>query len=82
MLPAEIASMTAYWKKQIQDLIDLTRDRIRRLEVAEALTQTGATPSANSTQQTIENERAIIARLQRTIDALNAAVPNCRPNGS
>lgn len=74
--------MTAYWTKQIQNLIDLTKDRIRRLEIGETLTGIGGASNADATQQAIENERAIIALLQQTIDALNAVIPNCRPNAS
>ena len=59
--------MSADWKEQLQQIIELSRDRIRRLE-------TGAPDDAPSlgvdvTRQ-IEVEQKTIARLQRTIDAL------------
>lgn len=63
--------MTADWQAQIQDVIDLIEDRIRRLEFGEI-----STGDADTTRERIETERAIIARLQRTIDALNATVAN------
>lgn len=76
MIPAEIASMPSHWKKRLQDLIDLTNDRIRRLEAGETLRMAVGVHSADATRQTIENERAIVVRLQQTIEALNAAVQN------
>lgn len=59
--------MSALWKEQLQQIIELSRDRIRQLE-------SGAPDDAPSldveaTRQ-IETEEKNIARLQRTIDAL------------
>lgn len=54
-------------------MIDLTKDQIRRLESGEILTG-----DADITRERIETQRAIIAQLQRTIDALNATVSNDR----
>lgn len=65
--------MTADWQAQLQDVIDLTKDQIRRLESGEILTG-----DADITRERIETQRAIIAQLQRTIDALNATVSNDR----
>lgn len=63
--------MAEYWKRQLQELIDLTQDRIRRLEAGEMLVRDQV-----DARQRVETERSAIARLQKTIDALNAAVPN------
>jgi hypothetical protein len=49
--------MPSHWKKQLQDLIDLTNDRIRRLETGETLRVAVGAPSADATRQAIENER-------------------------
>lgn len=56
--------MPINWLKQLRTLIDLANDRIRRLESGE--------PAGDTTQRAIEAERAMIARLQQTIDVLNA----------
>ena len=56
--------MPLYWTSRLQDLIDLTRERIRRLEAGDVVTD----PSG-----AIEAERAMIAQLQQTIDRLSIA---------
>jgi len=60
--------MSADWKEQLQQIIDLSRDRIRRLKA-------GAPDDAPSLRidaaRQIEAEEKTISRLQRTIDALN-----------
>jgi hypothetical protein len=65
-----ITDMSAHWKRQLQEIIDLSRDRIHRLEAAE-LTQAGdAPPLEETTKKKIEAEMKVIARLQQTMDAL------------
>ncbi len=58
--------MSADWKEQLQRIIELSRDRVRRLE-AEAGTNAGSCAEA---ARQIEAQERIIALLQRTIDAL------------
>ncbi len=59
--------MSAHWKEQLQAIIDLSRDRIRRIE-AEA--RAASSLGIEATRQ-IEAEKKNIARLQRTMDALS-----------
>lgn len=60
--------MSADWKEQLQQIIDLSRDRIRRLKAGEA----DDAPSLRiDAARQIEAEEKTIVRLQRTIDALN-----------
>lgn len=66
--------MAAYWKKQLQDLIDSTHDRIRRLEAGEV-----SSGGLEATRQRVEAERVMIARLQKTIETLNTSVAASNP---
>jgi len=59
--------MSALWKDQLQEIIELSRKRIRQLE-AQRLPDSPSSGSEAIGQ--IEAEEANIARLQRTIDAL------------
>jgi hypothetical protein len=59
--------MSAYWKEQLQHIIELSRDRIQRLEAG--LPADAPSLRIEATNQ-IEAEEKNIARLQRTIDAL------------
>lgn len=59
--------MPAYWTQRLQDLIDSGEARIQRLEASD-IREHG---------RTIEAERTTIARLQRTIRALNPAARGC-----
>ncbi|XSC42276.1 hypothetical protein ACF1BQ_027840 [Bradyrhizobium sp. RDT10] len=71
-------TMSVHWKKQLQGLIDLAEDRIRRIESGEMATADIGPPVVDTSWQTIEAERAMIERLQQTIERLNAAAPtNC-----
>lgn len=58
--------MTTDWKEQLQRIIELSRERIRRLEA-------GAPANALRVDaiRQIEAEEKNIARLQRTMDALS-----------
>lgn len=60
--------MSALWKEQLREIIELSRDRIRRLEA-------GASDDSrslrNDATRQIKVEEKNIARLQRTIDALS-----------
>lgn len=58
--------MSADWKEQLQEIIELSRERIRQLEAAPA---DAPSLGVELTRQ-IETEENNIARLQRTIDAL------------
>lgn len=62
------AAMSADWKEQLQQIIELSRDRIRRLEAGAA--DDAPSSGIDATRQ-IEAEEKTIARLQRTIEALN-----------
>jgi hypothetical protein len=66
--------MPTHWTEQLQNLIDLAHDRIRLLDSGEMSTGDIGPPAVDSTRQTIEAERAMIMRLQQTIDALNRTV--------
>lgn len=59
--------MSADWKEQLQQIIELSRDRIRRLEAG---APDDAPPLGMDVTRQIEVEEKTIARLQRTIDAL------------
>ncbi|MBJ7403379.1 MAG: hypothetical protein JHD07_08815 [Bradyrhizobium sp.] len=69
----KIADMPAYWKQQLQHVIDTAQDRIQRLEAGEMLTGDFGSPAVDTTRQTIEAKRAMIVRLQRTLDRLDSA---------
>ncbi|GGI33974.1 hypothetical protein GCM10010987_77110 [Bradyrhizobium guangdongense] len=59
--------MTALWKEQLQEILELSRKRIERLE---ADTPPDARSLDSETNRQIETEAKNISRLQRTIDAL------------
>ncbi|MGX4770253.1 hypothetical protein ACWAUC_10650 [Bradyrhizobium guangdongense] len=59
--------MTALWKEQLQEIIELSRKRIERLE---ADTSPEARSLDSEANRLIETEEKKISRLQRTIDAL------------
>ena len=59
--------MSSDWKEQLQQIIELSRDRIRRLEAG---APDDTPPLDVDVTRQIEVEEKAIARLQRTIDAL------------
>ncbi|MGX4803112.1 hypothetical protein [Bradyrhizobium guangdongense] len=59
--------MTALWKEQLQEIIELSRKRIERLE---ADTPPDARSLDSEANRLIETEEKKISRLQRTIAAL------------
>jgi len=61
--------MSAHWKAQLQQIIDIARDRIQRLEAGELALAPDAAP-VDETKKKIEAEMKVIARLQQTMDAL------------
>ncbi|WP_298884131.1 hypothetical protein [uncultured Bradyrhizobium sp.] len=61
--------MSAFWKAQLQEIIDISRDRIQRLEAAELIRAGNAAP-VDETKRKIEAEMKVVARLQQTMDAL------------
>jgi hypothetical protein len=56
--------MSADWKEQLQNIIELSRHRIRQLEADAPSLRVDAV-------RQIEAEKKNIVRLQRTMDALN-----------
>ena len=63
-------SAPADWKEKLQGIIELSREQTQRLEAAAARTADCAPPCVDDLRQSIESEKRIIAKLQKTIDAL------------
>lgn len=63
-----MSALSARWKAQIQEIIDISRNRIQQLEAGELRPHDAV--SVDETRRKIEAEMKVIARLQQTMDAL------------